>query len=239
MVRFTIVSRIRMLAAIAPAILLIAAPFLAGGLYVFGHQIDALQERELSARDAARGMDVAVYQMEWARTQPERDEILLDQRRAFANAIELARDRSSSDNQRQLIDAIAQLSARLFEQFRTSPPDEQSVDANARNLHGRIADLIDADDSVLTDVAVRSRRQAMRLIVVMIVAGLAIPWLCFAMLYATGGALRGELRAIRASFERLRDRPPLADLASDQDLGAIDESLARLGFPKPNPMLAE
>ncbi len=97
---------------------------------------------------------------------------------------------------------------------------------------------------MLTDAAAASRRQATRRIVVMMVAGLAIPRLCFALLYATGGALRAELRAVRASFERLRDRPALAALASNQDLSAqdlraIDASLARLGFPKPNPMLAE
>jgi len=52
---------------------------------------------------AARGMDTALYQMEWARTQPERAEIMLDQQRAFAHSLELAGDRSDTDSQRQMI----------------------------------------------------------------------------------------------------------------------------------------
>ena len=237
MVRFTVVTRLRLLAAIAPAILLIAAPFIAGGLYVFGRQIDVLQERELAGRDAARGMDVALYQMEWARTQHDRGEILLDQRRAFAHWIDLAGDRSDTQSQRQLIAAIAQQAGPLFDQLRVSALEDESVDANVRNLHGHIADLIDADDGALLELAAASRRQATRLMAAMLVAGIAIPWLCFAALYAAGGTLRRELGAIRESFERIREQP--AALASDRDVSAIDASLTRLGFPKPNPMLAE
>jgi len=237
MVRLTMVTKLRLLAAIAPAILLIAAPFIAGGLYVFGRQIDVLQDRELAARDAARGMDVALYQMEWARTQHDRDEILLDQRRAFAHWIDLAGDRSDTENQRQLVAAIAQQAAPLFDQLRVSAPEDESVDANVRNLHGHIADLIDADDAALLEVAVASKREATRLMAAMLVGGIAIPWLCFAALYAAGGTLRRELGAIRESFERIREQP--AALAPDRDAIAIDASLTQLGFPKPNPMLAD
>ena len=237
MVRFTIVTRLRLLAAIAPAILLIAAPFIGGGLYVFGRQIEVLQERELAGRDAARGMDVALYQMEWARTQHDRDEILLDQRRAFAHWIDLAGDRSDTESQRRLIAAIAQQAGPLFDRLRVSAPEDESVDANIRNLHGHIADLIDADDGALLELGAASRRQATRLMAAMLAAGIAIPWLCFAALYAAGGVLRRELGAIRESFERMRERP--AAPASDPDASAIDASLTRLGFPKPNPMLAE
>ena len=239
MVRFTIVTKLRLLAAIAPAILLIASPFIAGGLYVFGRQIEMLQDRELAGRDAARGMDVALYQMEWARTQHDRDEILLDQRRAFAHWIDLAGDRSDTESQRRLIAAIARQAEPLFDQLRVSAPEDESVDANVRNLHGHIADLIDADDAALLEVAAASKREATRLIVAMLVAGIAIPWLCFAALYAAGGTLRRELGAIRESFERIREHPSAAALASDRDAIAIDASLTRLGFPKPNPMLAE
>jgi len=237
MVRFTMVTKLRLLAAIAPAILLIAAPFIAGGLYVFGRQIDVLQDRQLAGRDAARGMDVALYQMEWARTQHDRDEILLDQRRAFAHWIDLAGDRSDTENQRRLVAAIAQQAAPLFDQLRVIAPEDESVDANVRNLHGHIADLIDADDGALLEVAAASKREATRLMAAMLVAGIAIPWLCFAALYAAGGTLRRELGAIRASFERMREQPTA--LASDRDAIAIDASLTQLGFPKPNPMLAE
>jgi len=228
-----------MLAAIPPIILLIAAPFIAGGLYLFGRQIEALQERQLAARDAARGMDVAVYQMEWARSQRDSDEILLDQRRAFARWIDLADDRSDTDRQHRLIAAIAQEAGPLFDEFRSSAPQDESVGASARLLHGRIADLIDADDGVLLEVAAASWREALRLIVATLAAGIAIPWLCFAALYVAGGALRRELGVIRESFERIRERPAIVALGSDQDLSAIDASLARLGFLKPNPMLAE
>jgi len=237
MARFTIVTRLRLLAAIAPIVLLIAAPFIAGGLYVFGRQIEMLQDRELAGRDAARGMDVALYQMEWARTQHDRGEILLDQRRAFAHWIDLAGDRSDTESQRRLIAAIAQQAAPLFDQLRVSAPEDESVDANVRNLHGHIADLIDADDGALLEVAAASKREATRLMAAMLVAGIAIPWLCFAALYAAGATLRRELGAIRASFERIREHP--SALAPDRDVIAIDASLTQLGFPKPNPMLAE
>jgi hypothetical protein len=239
MTRITLVTRIRMLAAVAPVVMLIAAPFIAGGLYVFGGEIEVLHERELASMQAARGMDIALYQMEWARTQHERAEIMLDQQRAFAHSLELAGDRSDTDNQRQMIAAIGQQADPLFDQMRNSAPDDEAVSGKARDLHGRIADLIDADDAVLLAVAAASRREAMRLMITTLIAGVVIPWLCFVVIFEAGGRIRSELLSIRQRYERLRDRPAAAPPIADNDLAAIDESLSRLGFPKPNPMLAE
>jgi hypothetical protein len=239
MTRFTVVTRIRMLAVVAPLVMLIAAPFIAGGLYVFGGAIEVIHDRELAAMQAARGMDTALYQMEWARTQPERAEIMLDQQRAFAHSLELAGDRSDTDSQRQMIATIAQQADPLFDQMRNGAPDDEIVNGKTRDLHGRIADLIDADDTVLLAVAAASRREAMRLMITTLVAGVVIPWLCFVVIYEAGGRVHSELQSIRQSYERLRDRPSASALIADSNFTAIDDSLSRLGFPKPNPMLAE
>jgi hypothetical protein len=239
MARTTIITRVRFIAAIAPAILLIAAPFIAGGLYVFGGQVEVLRDHQLAATEAARGMDVALYQMDWARYQRDRDQILTDQARAFGHWLDLARDRAETETQRKDLDAIAAQAGPLFGDLRNSSPQDESIERRASDLHGRVADLIGADDEALLAVAAASRREADVLILATLVAGLAIPWLCFAALYSITGRLRSGLRAIRAHFEHLRDSSAAAAIAADRDFTSIDQSLERLGFPKPNPMLAE
>ncbi len=238
MVRIAVVTRIRFLALIAPLVMLLAAPFIAGGLYVFGGQIDSMRDRELTALRAAREMEVALYQMEWARTQHDRDQILIDQQRAFAHWLDLARDHAETSEQGQIITAIEQDADPLFGLLRSTAPGDENADRMARNLRARISDLIGAGDQVLIDLAAASRRAATRLIVVTLVAAVAIPWLCFAALYAAGGTLKAELRSMRDCAEHLRDRPAAA-LTADEDFNSIDQSLARLGFPRPDPMLAD
>src|SRR5208337_1537490 len=101
------------------------------------------------------------------------------------------------EDQRQAIMAIAQQAEPLFDELRNSAPDDEAVDRKLRDLHARISDLISTDDLVLLDIAAASRREARKLIVTTLVAGLAIPWLCLVALFAMGGGLRKELRAIR------------------------------------------
>jgi hypothetical protein len=232
----TMVARIRFVAAIAPVVLLIAAPFITGGFYVFGGEIDRLHDRELVAIQAARGMEIALYQMQWARTQRDGAQILIDQGRAFANWLDLAHSRAVTEDQLHMVEAIAQQAGPLFDELRNSAPEDESVGGHARNLHARIADLIGADDQMVIDAAAAGRRQATRLIAATVLVGVAIPWLCFALLHANSGRLRTELRTIRAGVERMTERP---GASADKELREIDQSLTRLGFTKPNPMLAE
>ncbi len=239
MTRITIVSRLRFFAAVAPVILVAASAYLAGGVYIFGGATDVIYEHELAAIKAAHAMEVALYRMEWARSQPDGPQIIADQRRAFAHWLELARDRAETGDQRDLVGAIAAQAEPVFEQIKNSSPRDETVNRQARELHARINDLAGADDVVMLALAAAQHRAANSLIAVLAVAGVAIPWLGFAALYVTGGRIRDALRAIRQSLENVSAHPAAAASAVQADLLAIDTALESLGFPKPNPMLAE
>jgi hypothetical protein len=49
------------------------------------------------------------------------------------------------------------------------------------------------------------------------------------------GNLYKELKEMRRRLDDLVERAP----AASDDINALDEALTKLGFPKPNPMLAE
>ena len=66
-----------------------------------------------------------------------------------------------------------------------------------------------------------------------IVTLVAVPWICFAVIVSLSGNLYKELKEIRRHAEALSEREP------SYDIKALDESLTKLGFAKPNPMLAE
>jgi len=125
----------------------------------------------------------------------------------------------------------------LFEQLKDSSPRDESVNRQARELHARINDLIGADDAVLLQLAAAQRHAATVLMAVIAIGGVAIPWLGFAAVYITGGRIRDALRTIRQTLESLSARD--AGAAPAHDFDAIDRALESLGFPKPNPMLAE
>jgi hypothetical protein len=233
--RIKVVTRLRLLAAIAPVILIPAAAYIAGGLYIFGNTIDTLHDRQLLAIQSARGMEVTLYRMEWARSRADATQILADQRRAFANWLEVAHDQAESDEQRNAIAAIAQQFDPLYEQFRRAAPTDESVDQRARDLHARINDLIGADDAALLALAAADRRESFQLIAVMLVFGIAVPWLAFVALSVSARRLGGVLAAIRRRVDDLAARGG----AADGDLAAIESALEGLGYSKPDPRLAE
>ncbi|HYA36514.1 MAG TPA: hypothetical protein VEF03_12890, partial [Candidatus Binataceae bacterium] len=72
---------------------------------------------------------------------------------------------------------------------------------------------------------------------VAIAAGVVVPIACYAALWWLGGRLRRELHAMRQALERFSERRPATE--PEADIVAIDSSLTALGFPKPNPMLAD
>jgi hypothetical protein len=72
-----------------------------------------------------------------------------------------------------------------------------------------------------------------------VIATVLIPWICFALLFRTAGDTRAALREIRGRVESLAGRQEAVAEGVQRELREIDAALARLGFPKPNPMLAE
>jgi hypothetical protein len=239
MTRITIVSKIRFFAVAAPIILLAAAAYVSGGLYLLGGAIDRLHERELAAMRAAHEMQDALYEMQWARSQPDGQQILIDQRRAFAHWLGFSQDLAESDDQRRILTAIAQQTDPVFELLRKAPPGDEEAERKARDLHARISDLVSADDSLILELGAASRREARTLIAITLVCGIAIPWLAFFAILWLGNRLSAGLRSIRQNFDAVTARQARATVPEGSEFPAIDDTLARLGFPKPNPMLAE
>ncbi|MGC2441882.1 hypothetical protein, partial [Candidatus Binatus sp.] len=77
--------------------------------------------------------------------------------------------------------------------------------------------------------------QSRTMIAITIAALIAVPWICFVLIASLTGSLYQELKEMRRRVESMGERAPSAS----DEARAIDESLTKLGFPKPNPMLAE
>src|SRR5712671_4674027 len=81
--QLTIVTKLRLMAAIAPAILLLLALFLAEGFYIFGGIPRSIIDNQYASVRAAEGMDNSLFKMDWGRSQPDGPQIVLDQTRRF------------------------------------------------------------------------------------------------------------------------------------------------------------
>ena len=231
----TIVTKLRFIAAIAPAILLIAAVVIAGAFHVLGTLPIELHENESAAARAAQGMETALYKMDWGRMQPDASQIMIDQQRGFISDIEIARQHIGSREQAERIEKIANDARPLFDAMRTASPSDDSLEPKIRDLQGTIADLISLDDAAVLAVANSAESHARTLITITIVALVAVPWICFVMIARLSGSLYKDLKEMRRRLDDLNEHSP----APSGDISAIDEALAKLGFPKPNPMLAE
>jgi hypothetical protein len=234
MTRITIATKLRLVSAIAPLVLLIATPILAGGFYLFGLMPALLQENQYAALRAADGLESALYKMDWGRTQPDGLEIVKGQERRFVGFVDSARSHASTRDQLDKIEQIAQTANPIFDQLRQASPGDDSVEPKLRNLQGLIADLNAANDGAMTEVVARAESRSHIFITIMLVAGLLVPWAVFFLLYRQAGQVGGALRAIRNCLEKL---PEAA--GQSVELKEIDEKLTELGFPKPNPMFAE
>lgn len=240
MARITIITKLRFVAVIAPIILLIAAPILALGFYGFGAMPAWLHDNQYSALEAARGMENALYKMDWARTQPEAPQIVRDQQRGFVGWIEVARSRASTEAQHDAIEKIAEAANPIFDAMRAAPSGDDSFEPRLRDLQGLVSDLISADDAAMLSIADRSEARARTMIIVTVVAVVIVPWLCFIVIVQMTAGEGAALREIRRSIENLAERAASAhDAARGKDLDVIDAKLSELGYPKPNPMLAE
>jgi hypothetical protein len=231
----TIVTKLRFMAAIAPAILLIAAAVIAAAMHAFGALPREIHENEYAAARAAQGMETALYKMDWGRTQPDASQIVIDQQRGFISEIEIARQHIGSREQAEKIEKIANDARPLFDAMRTASPSDDSLEPKLRDLQATVADLMSLDDAALIAVANSAESQARIMIAITIVALVAVPWICFVVIANLTANLYKELKEMRRRIDVLSEhQPTLSD-----DARILDESLTKLGFPKPNPMLAE
>jgi hypothetical protein len=157
----------------------------------------------------------------------------MDQQRGFISEIEIARNHIGSRDQAELIEKIANDARPLFDALRTASPSDDSLEPKLRDLQGSVADLMSLDDAALLAVASTAESQSRTMIAITIVALVAVPWICFAVIVSLSGNLYKELKEIRRRAETLAERE------TSNDTKALDESLTKLGFPRPNPMLAE
>ena len=238
---FSVVSKLRVAVSITPILLLLAAPFVAVGIYTLGQAIDVLHDHNLMAVEAARGMEISLYQMEWGLTRPGAQQILSDQRRQFVHWVGLAQDRADTDDQRRLIVTLAQRADPILDQLRQIGSSggriDDELERRMRELHGLVNDLIAADDATIMAASSRTQAEARRLTALLLVITVVFPWLGFAIVMVLTSRLQRSLHSIRQSLERLGQRAQAA--SHDADLKQIDDSLTELGFPAPNPMLAE
>lgn len=233
--RITIVTKLRFMAAIAPIVLLIASLIIASGFYLFGTMPALLQENQFAALRAADGMESALYKMDWGRTQPDGLEIIKGQERRFAGFVDSARGHASTRDQLDRIEQIAQTANPIFDQLRKASPGDDSIEPKLRELQGLIADLSAANESAMNEVVARSESRARIFIGITILAGILVPWVLFFLVSQQAGRIGHALRDFRAHLEKLSEGPA----GQSQDLKTIDDELAELGFPKPNPMFAE
>jgi hypothetical protein len=231
----TIVTKLRFVAALAPAILLIAAAVIAGAFHVFGTLPREIHDNEYAAERAAQGMETALYKMDWGRTQADASQIVIDQQRGFISEIEIARQHIASREQAELIEKIANDARPLFDALRTASPSDDSLEPKLRDLQSKVADLISVDDAAVIAVANRAESQSRQMIAIAIVALVVVPWICFVLIARLSGNLYKELKEMRRRVGDLDEHAP----TTSNDISAIDEALTNLGFPKPNPMLAE
>ncbi|HYK63596.1 MAG TPA: hypothetical protein VEY94_01505 [Patescibacteria group bacterium] len=231
----TIVTKLRFVAAIAPVVLVLVAVVLVSALHAFGNTPQEIYDNEYAGARAAQGMENAIYKMDWGRTQPDATEIVMDQERGFIAQIELARQHIASRDQAERIEKIANDARPLFDSLRTAAPGDDSLEPKLRELQASVAELMTADDAALLAVVSSAQSYARTMIAIAIVGLVAIPWICFVLIAGLTGKLYKELKEMRRRVQALTEResPP------SDDAKAMDASLANLGFPKPNPMLAE
>src|SRR5258705_9931167 len=110
----TITTRIRLVAAISPAILLIVAALIVGAFHYFGTMTRAIHDNQYAAARSAEGMENALYKMDWGRSQPDSSQIIMDQQRGFIAEIETARTHMGSREQAERIEKIANDAKPLF-----------------------------------------------------------------------------------------------------------------------------
>src|SRR6202044_3407577 len=91
----------------------------------------------------------------------------------------------------------------LFDALRTASPSDDSLEPKLRDLQGSVADLMSLDDAALLAVASTAESQSRTMIAITIVALVAVPWICFAVIVSLSGNLykdSNEIRRIMAAL---------------------------------------
>jgi len=239
MANVTVVSKIRFLAGVVLVVLLIASPILALALLEFGNIPSSIKDEHLAAIKYAEELDAALYKMEWGRYQPDGVQIVVDQQRRFADFLDSASGHIYTAEQRAKLDALAQAAKPTLDAFRHADPHDEVMAAKMRDLHTMVTEVENSDDVALEQYSDAARTRARQLIALVIVAGVVVPVICFALLWGLSKSVRADLRAMRTELESVADNPLAKQPSIARVLEAFDQALTRLGFPKPNPMLAE
>jgi hypothetical protein len=239
MANVTVVSKIRLFAGVAPVILLIASPLLALAFVQFGNIPADIKDDQVASIKYAEGLDAALYKMEWGREQPDSVQIIVDQQRRFADYLDSAVHHVYTDEQRDKIGALAQQAKITLDAFRRADPHDEVMNAKMRDLHAMVSDLESADEAGLDQYADAVSSRAHQLVAVVIVTGVVIPMICFALIWRLTQNTRADLRAMRAELESVRENPAPMEPSMAHAIERIDQALERQGFLKPNPMLAE
>jgi flagellar biosynthesis/type III secretory pathway M-ring protein FliF/YscJ len=239
MANVTVVSKIRFLTCLAAVILLIVSPILAFAFLEFGNIPADIKDEQVSAIKYADGLDAALYKMEWGRFQPDGVQIIVDQQRRFADYLDSAAHHLYTDEQRAKLGTLAQEAKPTLDAFRHADPHDDAMNAKMRDLHVMVSDLENANDAALEQYSEAAKSRARQLLVVVAVAGVVFPLICFALIWRLTQSMRAELRTIRTEVENVADTPSAKDPAVARMIEATDQALTRMGFPKPNPMLAD
>jgi len=239
MANVTIVSKIRLMAAIAPLVLLIVGPIASMAFSAFGNIPTTIKENQLAAINYANGLDAALYKMEWGRSQPEASQIILDQQRRFADMLDSAAHNMYTAEQREKLQTLADAAKPILDTFRHADPRDEVENAKMRDLHMMVTSLLSADEAALDQYSDLTINRAREFILLILIAGVLVPIGCYAVIWRFTETARTDLRAIRALLEKIADAPAVKDPAFATEIEAIDQALTRMGFPKPNPMLAE
>ena len=203
--------------------------------HFFGTLPREIHDDEYAAERAAQGMETALYKMDWGRTQPDASQIVMDQQRGFISEIEVARQHIATKEQAELIEKIANDARPLFDALRTASPGDDSLEPKLRDLQGTVADLMSVDDAAVIAADNSAESQARLMIIITVVALVAVPWICFVAIARLSGNLYQELKEMRRRVDDLAEHSP----TPSDDISALDQALTKLGFAKPNPMLAE
>jgi len=239
MTNVTVITKVRFLAGLAAFILLIASPLLALGFLQYGNIPSDLKDEQLAAIKYAQGLDAALYQMEWGRLQPDGVQIVVDQQRRFADYLDSAAGHVYTTEQRAKLDALAQAAKPTLDAYRHADPHDVVIAAKMLDLHTKVTDLENADEGALDQYADAVKARGRQLAALAVVAGVLIPMTCFALLWGLTSNARTDLRAMRTGLESIAESPAAKETSVARVVTGLDQALARLGFPKPNPMLAE
>lgn len=230
--RVTIFTKLRLTAAVAPAMLSLLALLIAGAFYVFAAAPRDIIDNDYAAIRAANGMDAALYRMDWGRSQRESGQIVLDQQRRFGDWIATARARATSRAIADRVDEVSSAAKPVFAAMSKALPGDDTPEPALRALEGKVADLLAMDEAALNDLADRAERDARVMLMVSIAGVLVMPWLCYGFIFRICRSGDRDLRAMRRSLEAL------ADTGAPRP-SALDDALEHLGYPRPNPMLAD